>query len=303
MVQLKNDPSTKDSSELNKVLLKKKTYCQDLIKGFYNKAVNVNLELGSWATSYYINACIQKFMSSADDKYIDFNELNAAEQAYLRKLFANVEIPSTASQDLQNSIHISSKVRTLIEYLIEVDVVGFTGLIFVQTRASVAVLALILSLHPSTRDLFSVSTFVGASSKVSGKFSIGELLDVKNQKDTLDDFRSGRKNLVIATSALEEGIDVSACNHVVCFEKPPNLKSFIQRRGRARKSESEFAIMFEEISDPAAMRIWQDLEEEMRKTYMNDARQLKQIEMLEEGEEGNREYLVPSTGYDFSSNT
>ena len=52
------------------------------------------------------------------------------------------------------------------------------------------------------------------------------------QTETLDDLRSGAKNLIISTSICREGIDIGACNIVICFEKPPNLKSFIQRRGR-----------------------------------------------------------------------
>lgn len=300
VVQLMADPKTKNSIQLNKALRDKRTYCQDLIKGFYNKANNIYLELGSWATSYYIGACIKKFENGIDDINSDFDTLNMAEKMYLKRVFARVEVSADFGQDLQDGLLISSKVRTLIDYLTETEVTDFTGLIFVQTRAAVAVLAHIITLHTRTRNTFSVSTFVGASTNVGRKFSIGELLEIKNQKNTLDDLRKGRRNLVIATSALEEGIDVSACNNVVCFEKPPNLKSFIQRRGRARKSASKFAIMFEENSDPAAMSMWQDLEDEMRKAYMDDTRQLEQIQKLEESEEGSREFQVESTGYDSS---
>jgi ERCC4-related helicase len=52
--------------------------------------------------------------------------------------------------------------------------------------------------------------------------------------DMLNDFQQRRKNLIISTNVLEEGIDITACYMVICFNKPPNLKSFVQRRGRAR---------------------------------------------------------------------
>ncbi|KAK5548299.1 Dicer-like protein 2, partial [Exophiala xenobiotica] len=51
------------------------------------------------------------------------------------------------------------------------------------------------------------------------------------------------KNLIIETDVLEEGIDVTACNLVVCFDVPSNLKPFLQRRGRARQEQSTFAIL------------------------------------------------------------
>ncbi len=36
------------------------------------------------------------------------------------------------------------------------------------------------------------------------------------------------------------------CNLVVCFDRPDNLKSFIQRRGRARMRSSKLYLLFDE---------------------------------------------------------
>ena len=190
------------------------------------------------------------------------------------------------------------KVRTLIEFLKDKDDAFFAGLIFVRTRAEVAILSQLLLLHPLTRS-FAVSTFVGESSYSTRKANLGELIDVRNQKTTLDDLRQGTKNLVITTNALEEGIDVSACNVVICFEKPPNLKSFVQRRGRARKDISTYAIMLEETKDVRAVTEWQELENLMRKIYEDETRKLQQLQKLENEEaEGEREFSVATTGYD-----
>lgn len=101
-------------------------------------------------------------------------------------------------------------------------------------------------------------------------------------------------NLVIATSVLEEGIDVPACNLVVCFQKPYNLKSFVQRRGRARHRDSELVLLLES-TDKATE--WHQLEHAMRKIYEDEMRVLQEILLLEDTEEpGNRIFEVPSTG-------
>ena len=126
---------------------------------------------------------------------------------------------------------------------------------------------------------------------------MGELVDIKNQTDTLDHLRQGSKNLVIATSVLEEGIDVSACNFVICFEKPPNLKAFIQRRGRARKSKSKYVIMFPATDNMFQLSTWQQLEDEMRQRYMDEMRQVEQLRQMEEVDSGRREIYVETTGY------
>ena len=168
--------------------------------------------------------------------------LEDTEKIYLRRKFAEVADFERERCPLE-SHHTTPKVRALVQCLQSMDSKTFSGLIFVRTRAEVAVLSHILSIQAPW---FKVATFVGESSFSGRRNTIGELADLKNQKGTLDDLRLARKNLVVTTNALEEGIDVSACNVVICFDKPPNLKSFIQRRGRARRAASKYVIMFED---------------------------------------------------------
>lgn len=292
VIMLKNDPSPHSSALLQDTLRSHKTHCQDLIGNFYRKAENIHRELGIKAVEYFIQCCVEKLVVS---EVVD--DFDLTEKKYIKKLLTHLNAPTAAEELIQDGPHLSPKVRCLINFLKDANNAEFTGLVFVQTRASVAVLSHLLSNHVSTRGVFKVSTFVGSSSIVKRKFNIGELLDVKFQKQTLDDLRQGRKNLVVTTSALEEGIDVSACNHVICFEKPPNFKSFIQRRGRARKRESMFTMMFEEGDDVALTSTWRDLETEMMKTYMDDMRHLQEIDAIESQENCYREFIVKSTGY------
>ncbi len=193
------------------------------------------------------------------------------------------------------SHHTTPKVQALIKCLLEMDSTTFSGLIFVRTRAEVAVLSHIISIQAPW---FKVATFVGESGFSGRRNTVGDLADLKNQKGTLDDLRLGRKNLIVTTNALEEGIDVSACNVVICFDKPPNLKSFIQRRGRARKAASKYVIMFEDNGlQGSAISNWRELEDEMRRTYMDELRLHEEIQSLESLEEtADRELLVRSSG-------
>lgn len=107
----------------------------------------------------------------------------------------------------------------------------------------------------------------------------------RQQQSALGDLASGEKNLLICTSVAEEGIDIAACNLVICFEPPPNLKSFVQRRGRARMSKSKY-ILFLERHQQGALADWKDLEEKMTGAYMNEMRELERIKALEEDENG-----------------
>lgn len=220
--------------------------------------------------------------------------LEDPEKKYLRKKLAAVVVFEQERSPLE-SHHITPKGLALIQCLREMDSTTFSGLIFVRTRAEVAVLSHILS---KQTPWFKIATFVGESGFSGRRNSLSDLTELKSQKATLDDLRLGRKNLIVTTNALEEGIDVTACNVVICFDKPPNLKSFIQRRGRARRAASKYVIMFEDDGPQSnVISTWHELEEEMRRTYMNDLRLLHDMKSLEAIEEvTERELWVQSSG-------
>lgn len=50
-------------------------------------------------------------------------------------------------------------------------------------------------------------------------------------------------NIIIATSILEEGLDVQNCNLVIRFDPSATVCSFIQSRGRARMQNSDYILM------------------------------------------------------------
>lgn len=192
----------------------------------------------------------------------------------------------------------SPKLAALINFLDKFDDPEFSGLIFVKQRVTVSVLARLLSLHPQTRDRFRCAAYVGMSVGSCRQDMVGDWHNAKKQRGTMDDFRSGRKNLIVTTSVLEEGIDVTACRVVVCFDKPANLKSFIQRRGRARQQKSTYAIMFSTADEHGDLRRWQILEQAMVEAYQDEERRLREAEAQEAVDENVPEMItVEATGY------
>lgn len=83
--------------------------------------------------------------------------------------------------------------------------------------------------------------------KLNPDFVVGNTCSSKElQQEVLNKFRNGETRVIVATSVLEQGIDVAACGVVVCFDGVKSLKSIIQSRGRARKSKAKFVALVSE---------------------------------------------------------
>ena len=68
-------------------------------------------------------------------------------------------------------------------------------------------------------------------------------LSQKKQKEILDSFRSGDRNVLIATSVAEEGLDIPGADLVIFFEPIPSEIRTIQRRGRTGRHSSGKVIV------------------------------------------------------------
>ncbi|RWS20149.1 endoribonuclease Dicer-like protein, partial [Leptotrombidium deliense] len=70
--------------------------------------------------------------------------------------------------------------------------------------------------------------------------------NMKKQEKVLSQFRGAELNLVIATSVLEEGIDVPHCNLVCRYNPATTYRDYVQSKGRARDPEADYVLFCEE---------------------------------------------------------
>lgn len=117
------------------------------------------------------------------------------------------------------------------------------GIVFVQKRVTAYILnAWLQEVAKYQPYKFLKTDFVvghGMLQAVEGK----QTFNSNKQKEVLEKFRKEEINLLLASSVIEEGMDIRQCNLVIRYDPPLDYRSFIQSKGRARAKKSIFVIM------------------------------------------------------------
>jgi len=103
--------------------------------------------------------------------------------------------------------------------------------------------------------------------KSEGGTTLTPSLTLKKLNDIITNFNEDKFDILIGTSAIEEGLDIQSCNAVLALVELHTPKSFIQIKGRARKSNSHFYI-FTNSAKTAKLKV---------KDFINMGEKMKQL--------------------------
>ncbi|XP_013409876.1 LOW QUALITY PROTEIN: endoribonuclease Dicer-like [Lingula anatina] len=151
-------------------------------------------------------------------------------------------------QQQHSQIHYIARKRSSDENVTEEKEGALCGIVFVERRhAAFALHKLIEELCNWDTELFFVrsSHITGHSAKSGGVRTKETENQFRKQEEILRSFRCQEVNLLVATSVVEEGVDVPKCNLVIRFDPPSNYRSYVQSKGRARAKESQFVMIVE----------------------------------------------------------
>ena len=107
-----------------------------------------------------------------------------------------------------------------------------------------------LNLHfnnDNSNNKFQALNIVGVSSGKKSIITVKNTISELNNKLNL--FNIGIYQVLIATSTVEEGIDIKDCDIVIVYTELKTIKSYIQMKGRARKSNAEFVMFSNNIEE------------------------------------------------------
>ncbi|KAF8027787.1 hypothetical protein BT93_E0647 [Corymbia citriodora subsp. variegata] len=162
---------------------------------------------------------------------------------------------------------ITRKVVCLIESLLEYrGIHDIRCIIFVErVVTSVVLQALLSEVLPK---------YCNWKTKYIAGNNSGLISQTRNlQNEIVEEFRDGKVNVIVATSILEEGLDVQSCNLVIMFDPSTTVSSFIQSRGRARMQNSDYLLMVKRGDSSTLSRLEKYLSsaETMRKESLRHA--------------------------------
>ncbi len=147
-------------------------------------------------------------------------------------------------------------------------------LVFVKLRDSVR----IISERFESYDRIKPARFVGQAHKSKKDKGLSQ----KKQIEILDQFKSGKFNVLVSTNVGEEGLDIAECDLVVFYDIVTSEIRMIQRRGRtARHREGKVIILYTSNTNDETylriamaklkkMRINLKNPEELEKYYLED---------------------------------
>ncbi|XP_022987458.1 endoribonuclease Dicer homolog 2 isoform X1 [Cucurbita maxima] len=131
----------------------------------------------------------------------------------------------------------TAKVVCLIESLLEYrSVEDIRCLVFVERIVTAVALQTLLSVLLPKHTCWKAKYIAGRNSGLQTQTK-------KKQNEIVEEFRCGKVNIIVATSILEEGLDIQSCNLVIRFDPSSTVSSFIQSRGRARMQNSDYILM------------------------------------------------------------
>ncbi|KAG0034113.1 Dicer-like protein 1 [Podila clonocystis] len=210
------------------------------LQSILNNTPTMLSQLGPWCVDQLWRLAVENVSTASFRVSVGVSE-------QLNKAKSKVSQWQFALPELRDEL-LTPKVQKLIQILrvtARLFKEEFCGIIFVQQRNTATALAVLLQEYEPFRAIFRVQVFVGHS---DGKDPVLRT-SAKDQSTIISKFRDGAYNLLVSTCVAEEGLDIQPCNIVIRFDPAATTTSYIQSRGRARKTNSRYFMMQERVPD------------------------------------------------------
>nr|XP_027197670.1 endoribonuclease dcr-1-like [Dermatophagoides pteronyssinus] len=236
------DDNSNNNNDCNS-MIQKKDYLKQFRLAFQKIEEVLYQTFGPW----FAIELIKLYIRSLETMSFEFREIMQELLQQIRILILETIKKELAIKNpndiklLTNEELVSDRIRILLFLLDQFRTkTELTGIIFVKERIDANLLYLWLLQLSQSNEYYSFikpGFICGCSSKDFIKFDqpyhyslYGSMIKSKNI------------NLIVATAAIEEGIDIPVCNVVIRYDEPQTYRSYSQSRGRARDKNSVYFI-------------------------------------------------------------
>ena len=188
------------------------------------------------ALKMYLNLNQSDALKTLQDKLILTAEEKATESEKLfQQIFHSFIDQTSLITSVDNPMLV--RLRKLLEEHFQ-ELPSTQGIVFVPTKDIAQRMCYWMEGISELNDVIKPQVVTGQSKEEIGGMTL------QKQRSTIEKFRESNCNLLIATTVLEEGLDVAACNLVVRYNHVTNEIARVQAQGRARAKDSRcYAIM------------------------------------------------------------
>ncbi|XP_028928139.1 interferon-induced helicase C domain-containing protein 1 [Ornithorhynchus anatinus] len=210
----------------------------------YNEALQINdtirmIDAYNHLKNFYKDEKAKKMAAQEDDEQAALI-LNKTDKYLIDLFYENKEKLKQLAIDPDHENEKLTKLRnTIIEEFTKADEAAARGIIFTKTRQSACALSQWISENDKFAEIGVKAYYlIGA-----GHNSEFKPMTQNEQREVINKFRTGKLNLLIATTVAEEGLDIKECNIVIRYGLVTNEIAMVQARGRARADESTYVLV------------------------------------------------------------
>ena len=229
----------------------------------YFETCRLYLELYNKALIIYEDARVKDSMEYLEEKLRLINDGSIKDETDIKMMNIYQKDRPDLSSCVGRPDHVNPKLKELKEIIFRLyrDQPESRVIVLIKTRDLVQAIESWMKETDGLSCLNPVK-FVGA--QASGEKGG---MTKNDQDEILKLFKTGEHKIIIATSVVEEGIDIQTCNLVIKYDHVTNEIAMVQGRGRARAAGSKCILLASEKRGTAE-------KEEiniMREAKMNDA--------------------------------
>ena len=251
--------------------------CLDSVILFFNRLTEIYQELIFSNSDFEYNSNNSYFVNSIDDNDDDYLYDNSCftldELTQLNSIFMNTKYNLIKLKEGKN--YICDKLLQMYKKIDEIYKTKNDSkiIIFIGNRIVAYFLSPVLSEYLSkTNPNIKCKEIIGLNKRKTNKGTILTQSTTLNELNkTISEFNNNAINILIGTSAVEEGLDIQTCNGVMVFVELMTVKSYIQMKGRARVKNSKFYLFTNSVENTVKrINEFIEIRNKMKEFFKND---------------------------------